>query len=210
MKQNTPEEEKLLINESAETGYYRFIYQKIQAYKRYSINDVIVDESSKRKYKITYIDADYGFVYGRRICNSGALSKNMHHITGMHTTFVQDINQIDAMLLDSDYDPAAQAKVESRHKKEAYKQRVKQRVKLDNIHGDDRAALFSVGQTIWITHDSSEDRVAHLHNCVVNHIDKKSLHVTYATTGDLWSYWLSELWRYHIYLKPPITWRGTL
>ena len=210
MKQKTPDEERQCIVDSSETWNFKFIYQKIEDYRRFSIDDVIVDEETKVKYKITYIDNDFRLLYGRRVCVSGALSKNIHHITSMHTTFIPDADQINAVLLGEQYDPAAKAKEISRRKREAYKQRLKQRKKLSRDESKARAwcaTHLNVGQTVWITGDQFEDREANDHKYIVHSKSNSRLLLTDTRSGKACSVDYEDLHKYNIYRTLPIVYR---
>lgn len=209
MKQNTPEEEKLCIGKSSEVAHFEFLSQKIAAYKHYNLNDVVVDESTGIKYKITYVDPTYRLLYGRRICNSGALSKNIFHITGLYTTFIADVDQVNAVLLGEDYDPAAKSREASARKREAYKQRVKQRAKCRYGHFHDWCKNnLKIGQLIWITKYTSEDREADLYQYKVIAMNGQQLTLdTIGSQSYLQSINYDSLWRCHIYFTKPVTYR---
>jgi hypothetical protein len=211
MKRNTPEEEALLISESSETTHFKFINQKIQAYKQFIVGDVVIDTYTKKKYMITYIDPDFGLIYGRFICNSGRLGKNIHHITAMYTTFEHDKEQVDAMLLGDTYDPTAKSRALAKQKREIYAKRVKQRKK---VPGDPIAAHdwcennLSENQTIWITTDPSEDRVANEWQYKVNSIGHHLFLVDWI--GNRVECMYSILWKCNLYLEEPIVYKELL
>lgn len=125
MEQNTPEEEsKLLPLYDGAVVHYKYIHQKIAAYKGFRIDDILVEQGSNFKFKITYIDS-FGLIYGRRIILTGALGKNILHITGHHNTFILDPDQANAILLGEAYDPVAKAKQESKDRRKASRERNK-------------------------------------------------------------------------------------
>jgi len=212
MKQYTPEEEEQHVSDSSETFHFKFISQKIKAYKPFKVDDIIVDESSKVKYKITYIDSEFGLIYGRRVCLSGALSKNLHHITGMYSTFIIDADQINALLLGDAYDPSSKAKEISRQKREAYKQRVKQRKKMSRNARDVEAWCvkhLTVNSNIWITGNAQEDRIAGIHKYRIDSINYSSLSVVDTNNKCVFVYY-DNFHRYNIYLTPPVVYGGKL
>ena len=105
MKLNSPEEEAKLLPISNDIDSYRFIRQKVLAYSQYRVGDVLVDTDTKYKYMVTYIDPEFNLIYGRRILRRGGLSQRRHHITGMFATFELDKDQVNAMLLGTEYKP---------------------------------------------------------------------------------------------------------
>ena len=121
---NTPEEESKLLPEEWEVNRYKFIKMKTIAYKQFAIGDVLIDQTHNWKYRITYIDPDR-LIYGRRIMNTGGLSRNIMHLTGASTTFIHDPDQANAILLGEVYDPAAKQRQKAKEKRKASMERNK-------------------------------------------------------------------------------------
>lgn len=209
MKQHTPEEEAKLVSDSSETFNFKFISNKIKAYKQFKVDDIIIDESSKVKYKITYIELGLGLIYGRRVCLSGALGKNLHHITGMYSTFILDADQISAILLDGTYDPMAKEKAISKRKREVYTQRAKQRHKMSRDGEKTRlwcVEHLSEDQTIWITSDSFMDRKADKHEYAISSFGATGVHVV-DRDGHPGFVGFDVMYQYNIYTSKPIVYK---
>lgn len=207
MKQYTPDEERERVSESSETTHFKFISQKVKAYKHFKTNDVIVDECSKVKYKITYIDDEFGLVYGRRICLSGALSKNLHHITGVYSTFIHDVDQINAILLNEDYDPVAREKIFAKRNREAYAQRIKQRKKIPShpVYAKKWCdEHLKIGDTIWVNCSKIEDRDANLYKYTVQSINAGRLGLLNTRNNKKCEISYDNLYAHNIYLTLPV------
>lgn len=210
MKQYTPETEAEHVSEDTETYYFKFIHRKVTAYSKFGIDDVLIDESSKIKYRITYIEPRFKLIYGRRVCISGALSKNLHHITGMHSTFIQDPDQINALLLGEEYNPSAKLKMESQQKKDAFKQRKKQRCKIPKGNDDSKTWCMEnmkIGQDIWITSNAKEDRCANLYRGTVADIGQY-LRIVNAKNGSDIILIYPQLHHFNVYLTCPVVYEG--
>ena len=210
---NTPEEEKALVYDTPDVSSMKHMMDRIRKYKDIAVKDVLVDKE-KNKYMVTYIDDVYGLIYGRKICKTGRLSKNIVNITNLYTMMEIDAEQVNSMLLGDDYDPAANAKAITKAKQKIYRIRVKERFTgFKGLSNDELAKLvpkhLSKGQQLWIVYTNDDSQVAH-HKCTITNVHKDG--ITIQTIGDNYLrniQWHSFSW-YNFYFSKPTTYQGQL
>lgn len=215
MNINTPKEEKVLIRDSDDVFYYKLIIDKINNYQHLKVGDVVVN-SNNNKLMITYIDEKYKLIYGRKICATGDLSKNITHITGTFADIVKiDEQQINAILLNEPYDVSKDIKNISIAKRKAANVRRKMRLAKPTQYEQNSQwitwlnANFSIGQKIWIVH-SSDDRYAHNQCASIHAISSDSLNIVYSDKPYPYIIKYDILNCFNIYLSKPPSYKDFL
>jgi len=204
VEQNTPEEEAKLVNRfDGNINIFKFIMDKIRLYKGFSVNDVLVNKEKKSKYKITYIDENYGFIYGRRICATGKLSNQLQHLTNHNAIYTLDVKQINAILLGGKYDPGAEAKAISKRKRIAAVKRQKERAVIKQGREYEWAiANLKIGQEFWAPYTDEDRKALNYKLTVISLINCNGITVTHKNKKNFLLYY-NDFKEYNFYLTKP-------
>jgi len=203
-----PKQEAEFVNDSNEVYQYKYILQRINHYSGCSCGDVLVDKKNN-KFAVTYIDPEFKFVYGRKICKTGKLSKQLSHITGMFHLMQIDPMQANAAILDENYDPTKAIKDKAARKRAAAYRRRKQRVKglkdmtekeietwcKNNLH---------VGQEIWWI-DTYRDRFAADYKYTITSIGQYRMTIVDDTGWEVTITYYGGFNYNNLYLDKPVT-----
>ena len=92
---------------SFETKLYIKIAKAVEWARGWQLGDCVIRSSGSmiKKWQITYIEPQYGLVYGRALLRSNTLGKDIINLTDGWQHYVIDPDQVEAMLLGQEYDP---------------------------------------------------------------------------------------------------------
>jgi hypothetical protein len=146
--------------------------------------------------KFIIIENDNGFLFAKRILATGGLGKDIICLTSDYGSerweLVPDDAMVDAMLLDEEYDPAAEAKELKKKKNKASRVNSKHRIAFNTAH-DSYAFLLglSPGDKLWTCDTTFGSNIAEYE------VVKTTLREVKSLAGQRYIYGADKIDKYH-------------